>query len=1056
MLKHTNTASQAPRNSSPFEWEDPYCFAINKQAPRTLADDKAARISLNGEWKFHWARKPADRPRHFYKADFDARHWGNITVPGLWQLQGFDVPYYLAASYPPAISTSRFRIPHINHKDNPVGSYLHEFEVPQSWLENGKVLLHFGAVKSAFYLWLNGNFVGYSQGSMTPAEFDVSTFLHAGNNTMAVEVYRYSDGTYLEDQDMWFLSGIYRDVYIYHEPDSCIHDFFARCEFINNYADANFLLDLTLENNKAVQINGTAVWKLSNEQGIYLEGKQDYTLESNEHKNISFKQVASKPEKWNAESPRLYTLTIELYENGKRFTQKSCRFGFRQVEIKNEKLLINGQAVLLKGVNRHDFDPDTGWVLSDERYHQDLRILKQNNINAVRTAHYPNDARFYELCDEYGIYVMDEVDVETHGVRSKNCPGNHPQWREALCDRGERMVQRDKNHACIIMWSLGNESAAGSNFKAMRNSMLAIDTTRPIHYEGDDEKGELSDVLSFMYPPQQLLDNLGQHRNHVRPFYERIAGKLGLFNAANLYVDAYKGKPVILCEYAHCMMNSLGNFDEFIERFEKYDNFCGGFIWDYSDQAIRKYETINGEKQERWLYGGDFKESKSDFSFCANGLVTANRKLQPAMFEVKKGYQYIKSKLIDFKQGAVEVSNHYTFQTIEGHSLVWEIRANGINIATGNIKLPSISPGQSSPVFLDFNKETLDSLNHYPNQEIVLHLRYIDTHQSQWHEGNFECAWEEFLIKAYVPEFKINKDNISTKQNATHIYVSTAKGQIRFDKTLGFIDGIKYSHGELLTQAMRPNFDRARTNNDAALAFMNKAAKVLYPRPWKHAYKRMKLASLSIEQSENKIEISSQHKFYLSKDGFHGKTTIYGNGDIEFEFSMTPRLNLIRFGMQVHVKNKLDTFSWYGRGPMENYCDRKQGSALGFYSMKVNELVHHYLRPQENGNRCDIQFASLSNDENTGLYIECTDEQRLSMSTWPWSQDDLDKADHIHELPERDFVVLNIDHKQQGVGGDIPGMLNLKAPYQLKRGKKLCYSFRISPLGSSLLRSSAL
>jgi beta-galactosidase len=1036
-----NNTATSLRQESPFEWEDPNCFKINKEDARVLADNKEQRISLNGLWKFNWVSKPSERPIDFYKKDFDASHWSTIKVPGLWQLQGYDTPYYLAASYPPAISTSRFKIPSIDKNDNPVGSYLHSFDIKKEQLQQN-IFLHFGAVKAAFYLWVNGEFVGYSQGSMTPAEFKLNKFVNEGDNNFAVEVYRYSDGTYLEDQDMWFLNGIYRDVYLYSEPETYIKDFFAHCIFDEDYYDTEFNLSIDVLN--TLEKDCKVSFQLLDGNSLFHEEKQVIIPEVN---NITFKSQIKNPKQWSAEAPNLYQLKVRIKNGNKIISEKQYAFGFRQVEIKNEQLLINGKAILLKGVNRHDYDPDNAWTVSEDLIHQDLRIMKQHNINAIRTSHYPNDPRFYELCDIYGMYVMDEADVETHGVRSKNCPGNHPQWKDAIIDRGERMVLRDRNHACIIMWSLGNESAAGKNFLTMRQAILAIDNTRPIHYEGDDDKGELSDLVSFMYPAQNILDNLGNHRDHVRPFYERIAGKLGFFNAANHYLDVYAGKPIVLCEYAHCMMNSLGNFNEFIDRFEKYDNFCGGFIWDYCDQAIRQYETVNGVEEERWLYGGDFGESKSDKSFCANGIVTADRKLQPAIFEVKKAYQYIKTKLIDFDLGNIEIKNAYVFSSLELFSLHWKVLANGEEISSGHLDNLNAIAGSSQTIKLNYPNNFSDLIADNQSKEIVLHISYHLKDKTIWAEKDHELAWDEFIINKYqnfLP--KIGDQNISCHENSGTLVIQTQDSVISFNKRSGFIDGINFGEGELLKQAIRPNFDRARTNNDAALAYLRKIANVLYPRPWKNVQKSMKVKDLKINMAASAITVSTHHTLKHSEDGLHSELIFHDNGDIEFSMHMTPKKNLVRFGLQLSLDKKYDNFSWYGRGPHENYCDRKTGAALGLYKGKVQELIHHYMRPQENANRCDIRYAELANNVQHGLRVESLDSQHLSMSAWPWSQTDLDKAEHIHELPACDSITLNIDHKQQGVGGDMPGMLNLKDAYKIKHGTILNYRFKISPI----------
>lgn len=1044
-LKNNNQALPAPRESSPFEWEDPRCFGINKQVARCLADDKQARVSLNGNWKFNWAAKPSDRPKYFYQNDFDASTWKTIKVPGLWQLQGYDTPYYLAASYPPALSTSRFKIPSIDHQDNPVGSYLHQFELNQAQIKQN-IFLHFGAVKAAFYLWINGEFAGYSQGSMTPAEFKINDFVKEGDNKIAVEVFRYSDGTYLEDQDMWFLNGIYRDVYFYTEAKHYIEDFFSYCEFDNNYQHAQFKLDTTIINSSnepgSFCLRATLNDERNTAASAALETSMNFDISSQGEQTIHLDELILSPKQWSAETPNLYQLRLELINNdGELISKKETRFGFRQVEIKNEKVLINGRPIIFKGVNRHDYDPDTAWTVPESRIHQDLTILKQHNINAIRTSHYPNDTRFYELCDEYGIYVMDEADVETHGVRAKNCPGSHPQWENAIVDRGERMVLRDRNHACIVMWSLGNESAAGKNFLTMRHAMLAIDPTRPIHYEGDDDKGQLSDVLSFMYPAQNILDNLGNHRNHVRPLYERIAGKFGAFNAANHYLDVYGGKPVLLCEYAHCMMNSLGNFDEFIDRFEKYDNFCGGFIWDYCDQAIRKYEIVDGIEQEQWRYGGDFGESKSDRSFCANGIVTADRKLQPAIFEVKKGYQNIKIKLLDMQSGNFEFKNHYAFTNLDQFTMNWSVLANGKIIQSEKSELPLSPLDTCTQQLKNFSADSF--IQNHKNQELVLRISFQLKDATQWSEKNHELAWDEFPISHYQTQALNSDHKLDTKHFRDEVVFHTQHGKIIFNKQSGLIDQIDLGQGPILKQAIKPNFDRARTNPDAALYYMGQLPKALYPRPWYKAEDSMRLKKIDISEDENYCSITTRHSIKHSKDGLNSIIKIYGDGRIEFSVAITPTRNLIRFGMQLSLDNQYEHLNWYGRGPHENYCDRKLGAGLGLYNGLVNELIHNYMRPQENGNRCDVRFATLSNPKNKGLFIESLDQQHLSISLWPWSQDQLDKIEHIHELPQTDFVTLNLDHKQQGVGGDQPVMLNLKDKYKLKRGKKLSYQFRI-------------
>ncbi|MCP4762424.1 MAG: beta-galactosidase, partial [archaeon] len=601
-----------------MDWEIPEMIGKNKEpAHNTLIsypnseialenDDNKSPffLNLNGKWKFNWVKKPADRPIDFFKKDYDVKNWDELKVPSNWQMHGYGIPIYTNITYPYSIGTEE--IPSIDHEYNPVGSYRRDFKVPKDWIsEKREIFIHFAGVKSAFYIWINGKKVGYSQGSMTPAEFNITKFLNKGKNILSVEVYRWSDGSYLEDQDMWRLSGIYRDVFLYATPKLHLRDFFAICDFDSTYSDAILKIAAKVKNygEKPFKSYKIEVSLLDSENGIIsndplMEANLD--VNSGEECVINLQSEVKNPNKWSAETPYLYKLVLSLKDPEENVIEAEiCNFGFRKVELKNEQIYINGKSIIFKGVNRHDHHPDHGRAVPLESMIEDIKIFKKNNINAVRTSHYPNHPTFYDLCDQYGIYVLDECNIESHGLR-KILPNSLPEWTNACLDRMTSMVERDKNHPCIFMWSLGNEAGTGDNFIKMKASALEIDHTRPIHYEGD-YNFEYSDIYSVMYASPQGVEKVGQKKSGF-----------ALTKFKNVKRDLYEGKPYLLCEYAHAMGNSLGNFQKFMDIFEKYDNCIGGFIWDYVDQGLRK---TSDDGEEFWAYGGDYGDEPHSGSF---------------------------------------------------------------------------------------------------------------------------------------------------------------------------------------------------------------------------------------------------------------------------------------------------------------------------------------------------------------------------------------------------------------------------------------------------------
>ena len=653
-----------------FRWEDPSIFKINKEDGHAImmpydsenealsGKESKYKQSLNGKWKFYWQRGLKNQPENFQLVSFDDSHWDEINVPSVWQTEGYSVPYYYASTFPKAFSRTKSKIPSIDHNMQEIGFYRKTFVLDEVF-DNREVFLHFGAAKSALEVYVNGEFVGYSQGSMAPHEFDITKVLKKGENVITAKLYRFSDGSYLEDQDMWWLCGIYRDVYLFAEPKVCLRDFYFKTDFDDTYNDSNVTLNMYFNNYNNIRGKIKVSAKLIDSKNEEIElGSSEKEL-SGGKETITYNKTVKSPDKWSAETPNLYTLVMSVELDGKVICVKSYKVGFKKVEIKGEKIYFNGMPLMIKGVNRHDFDCDYGWAVPKYRYTQDLDIMKQNNINSIRTSHYPDDPYFYDMCNKYGFYVMDECEVETHGVRRKGVPGSNPVWTGAVVDRMQRMVLRDRNNPCIFMWSLGNEAGDGSNFMEMKKSALELDDTRQFHYEGDFDLTK-SDVISRMYPTKDIMEKLGNKQPITISLYDNIANQLAA-DSKPIKAEMYEGKPVVLCEYAHSMENSLGNFQEYIDDFEKYDNMCGGFIWDFVDQALHVKDE-NGN--DNYLYGTDFQGKEphklidipnttamtgSNVYFCANGIIGADRNPHPQIVEVKHGYQNIGITAKDIK-----------------------------------------------------------------------------------------------------------------------------------------------------------------------------------------------------------------------------------------------------------------------------------------------------------------------------------------------------------------------------------------------------------------------
>ena len=1028
----TSTISTVP------DWENPEMVGRNKEPahctlvpyPNTAMALQGKREaspfykSLNGNWKFNWVRKPADRPRDFYKPDYDVSGWKEIPVPANWQMHGYGRPIYLNVRFPFPSNP-----PHIPHEYNPVGSYRRSFVIGPEWKDR-QVFIHFDGVKSAFYLWVNGQKIGYSQGSMTPAEFNITKYIKTGENTLAAEVYRWSDGSYIEDQDMWRLSGIYRNVHLFSTPRVHIRDFFVRCSLDEQYKDGIVrvrpkLVAFTNENLKGWTVEAQLYDAQNNPVFTAPLKKQALAILNEKYPqrdNVKFALMeagVTNPKKWSDEQPNLYTFVLTLKDaNGNIVETESCKVGFRKVQIKGGQLLINGQSVKLFGVNRHEHDPDHGRAIPLSRMIQDIKLLKQNNINAVRTSHYPDDPRWYELCDKYGIYLIDEANLESHGL--KGYLSNVPTWHTAFVERAIRMVERDKNHPSVIFWSLGNETGCGPNHAAMAAWIKDYDPTRPIHYEG--AQGKPTDPY--------YVDMLSR-------MYARIP------EIIRLATDPADNRPMVLCEYAHAMGNSVGNLKEYWDAIRSHDRLIGGFIWDWADQGLGK---VSADGKKFWAYGGDFGDKPNDGNFCCNGLVQPDRKPNPSLYEVKKVYQRIKVIPIDLPAGKVRIDNEYDFTNLDAFRITWELTADGEIMQDGTLPKLSLPPKETGELDIPFTKPPLKA-----GAEYWLKITSVLAKNTSWARLGHVVAWDQFKVPFKVPAAAgvdiAAMPPLKFEHLAEGVTISGKGFQLFISNKSGAIESLTFAGRQLIASPLVPNFWRPPIDNDNG----NQMPKRLGA--WRQAAAKRKIANVAVEQIEPQIILVAALMTLPLGDNSEYSTDyiIYGSGDIMVKSSIKPAGkglgNLPRFGMQMAMPGEFSAMSWFGRGPHESYWDRKTSAAVGFYSGPVAEQVHLYVRPQETGNKTDVRWMALTNKDGIGLLV--VGRPTLSASAWPFTMQDLENAKHIHELPKRNTITVNLDYKQMGVGGDDSWGARTHPEYTLPP-KQYSYSFRLRPYAPAM------
>lgn len=975
-------------------------FQINCQKPRFTdlplgednSDSNTFSKDISGKWKFIWFDSTDKLDFGFIDPDYDTSDWDTIDVPSNWEIKGYGTPIYTNIKYPYAFNTKK--IPELDSTQNPCGVYKNKFIIIEP-LTQRKTIIRFEGVQSSVSLWINGSFIGYSQDSMTNAEFDISTEIIEGENDIAVLVTKYCTGSWLEDQDMWRLAGIHRGVKIISEHPAGIRDVFIKTSLDANYSTGELKAEISLYESLAVRFLELGLVEHPNESAEKIFA-HNYHVDNN---RIAAEIKLPDVRRWSAETPSLYKLIIIAKDENENFLDKrEVIFGFKKVEIKNGIFTLNGKPIKLKGVNRHEFHPDYGFAVPADVTEEDIKLCRRNNINAIRTSHYPNNIEFYNLCSKYGIYVIDECNLETHGVRKK-IPGSNPEWEKECVFRMENMVFRDRNKACVVMYSLGNEAGSGWCFKKMKQAALSADDSKKIHYEGD-HKLDTSDVFSMMYASVKTTRKILKNKSvRIAPADVKLFGH-------RVNRKSFSNMPFMQCEYAHCMANSLGNFKEYIELFEGYDKCAGGFIWDFADQSIRK-KTADGK--DFWAYGGDFGDQPNDKNFCGNGIFTANRKAQPALYEVRSGYSPIKIK--SSRQGILEIRNQRSFTGTDDLHLAWNVTSDGVTVDGGIIEYLNVEPGTTRELSLGMEKI-------HESGEICLNVSVMYKRTPLWADGNPEMYKEQFIYRKFKP-----MKNTGEKRFDSRIEI--------LENGIGFRDFIS---------KMRMNFYRVPIDNEGLLIETMTGKKwladIMYGRGFKKSTENVKLKNYSVKNRELKAKWKAKYFPF----GIRTLVTAYEGREYNVMMKGTPIRNMIRLGMEFEIDGKLSNVKYYGRGPHENYCDRKMSAHIGVYECSIDEFGHNYLRPQENGNRTDIRFIEFTDNKGNGLGIRNTCE-KLEITAWPYSSEDLEKAGHIHELPNRDKITVNASLAQRGVGGSLPAALKLMKKYKLKAFKKYKFEF---------------
>lgn len=1023
-LSLIGTAAFAQKN----EWRDPNVNEINRAPMHTnyfayknensalkgCKESSENFMTLNGSWKFFWVKDAEMRPTDFYQVGFNDKGWNNMKVPGLWEMNGYGDPIYVNVGY---AWRSQFKNnpPEVPTTDNHVGSYRKEITVPADW--NGKeIFAHFGSVTSNMYLWVNGQFVGYSEDSKLEAEFNLTKYLKPGKNLIAFQVFRWCDGTYLEDQDFLRLSGVGRDCYLYTRNPKYIQDIRVTPDLDAQYKDATLNVALNLKGNGAVDL------KL-----IDCGGKEVATASVKGAGKLSADMAIANPKKWTAETPALYTLIATLKDGSNVTEVIPVKVGFRKIELKNAQIWVNGQPVLFKGANRHEMDPDGGYVVSPERMIQDIKRMKEFNLNAVRTCHYPNNNLWYELCDQYGLYMVAEANVESHGMGyGPETLAKNPLFAKAHLERNQRNVQRSYNHPSVIFWSLGNEAGFGPNFEACYTWIKNEDKTRAVQYE-QARTNEFTDIYCPMYRD---------------------------YKGSEEYCKGDVNKPLIQCEYAHAMGNSQGGFKEYWDLVRKYPKYQGGFIWDFVDQSIR-WKSKDGIPF--YAYGGDWNRyDASDNNFMDNGLISPDRNPNPHMYEVGHIYQSIWVTPADLANGTVNVYNENFFRNLDAYYGEWELLADGEVIQTGMIKDLEVAPQQTRPIKLNYSTEGICKC-----KELLLNVAFKLKKAEQLLPAGHAVAKNQLAIRPYeAPKLELQNEKqvnlpviAPTVQDndIQYLIVAGENFRIDFNKKDGFLSRYDVNGMPMLKDdgKLTPNFWRAPTDNDMGANLQNKYA------AWKNP--DLKLTALSGKSENELVTVHAEYTMDAVKAKLYMTYTINNEGAVKVTQKMVADKSaevsdMFRFGMQMQMPKELEEIRFYGRGPIENYSDRNNVTDLGLYAQTVNDQFFSYIRPQENGNKTDIRWWKQTNKGGNGLLF--VSEAPFSASALNYSicsLDDGTKKDQRHSefVPQAGYTNMCIDKVQMGLGCiNSWGHLPLEQ-YRLNYGDYE-FSFIMTPIQSNL------
>ena len=1018
------------------DWENPAVVGRNKEpahvplAPYGTAEAALARDvtqrdaspyvqSLNGDWRFFLAPNPAATPEGFQRAAFDDGAWGAIPVPSNWEMGGHSYPIYVNVQYP----FPPDELPCVPEDDNPTGCYRTTFRVPEGW-EGRRVHVVFEGVSSALHLWVNGAEVGYSQDSCLPAEFDLTPYLRPGENVLAARVLRWSDGSYLEDQDHWRMSGIYRDVYLLGLPPAHIRDYRVVADLDDAYRDGTLRVRVAVRNRGDDPLQGWRVAAtLTDADGrtVVEPLMASVSVAAGGEASLELEAAVAAPHKWSSEDPYLYRLAVALEDAaGRTVHAEGGRVGFRRVELRDAQLLVNGVRLRIGGVNRHEHDPERGKSMTLESMLADIRLMKRHNINTVRTCHYPDDPRWYDLCDEYGIYLIDEANIESHGVWGRLA--NDPAWKDAFMERGIRMVERDKNHPSVIVWSLGNESGFGPNHVAMSDWMHAHDATRLVHYHPAVDHPSV-DMISLMYPPLDRVIGMAQVEGETRP--------------------------VIMCEYAHSMGNSTGNLREYWDAVDAYPRLQGGCIWDWVDQGLLRH-TAEGEPW--YAYGGDFGDVPNDDNFCINGLIAPDRTPHPGLREYKKVLEPVRVEPVDLERGVLRVTNRYHFCDLSHLDIDWSLWVDGEVVQQGSLPRLSTPPDGSETITVPLSRPALP-----PGGECWLRVGFRLAAPTLWADAGHGVAWSQFrvpfsapkpqtLALATIPALRVAED-------ADAITVLGEGFEIVFGRAEGTIRSWRYRGIDLLVAGPRLNIWRAPTDNDARR--MADIWRRFGLDRLRHLVREVSVVAPGVAGGrDDRAVVIEARSFVSAPDTTRGfgtryRYTVYSSGDIVLETEVRPdhyMPALPRVGLTMTLPAGFEAFSWYGRGPHESYSDRKESAAVGLYGGTVDAQYHPYITPQETGNKTDVRWAALAREDGVALLaaaVPAGEPELLNVSALHYTADDLTAARHTFELTRRPETILNIDLLQSGLGGESCGPATL--PQYLVPAIERTFRVRLRP-----------